>query len=120
MSDQENSSMTIASPQPLDAAKTPILCSNCEAVCCRLTVVLMPEDKVPAWLVTEDDFGPDTMTKAEDGWCVALDRDTMRCSIYDQRPTICAKFAMAGPYCSDERDEYAAKRSKDGIPFTWR
>jgi uncharacterized protein len=108
-------------PTPVELVEAePVLCSNCEAVCCRLTVVLMPEDKVPLWLVAEDDLGPDTMAKAADGWCVALDRDTMRCSIYEQRPQICRKFSMGGPYCRDERDEYAAMRSRElGVPFIW-
>jgi Fe-S-cluster containining protein len=81
-------------------------CDSCEAVCCRLTVLLMPEDAIPAWLTTRDAHGLEQMAKAEDGWCVALDRGSMRCSIYAQRPTICRKFAMGGPYCRDERDAW--------------
>jgi uncharacterized protein len=96
------------------------LCSHCEAVCCRLTVVLMPDDRIPPWLVAEDDNGPDTMARGDDGWCVALDRQTMRCTIYEQRPAICRSFAMGGPYCLDERAEWAASHSNRGIPFVWR
>lgn len=98
----------------------PELCSHCEAVCCRLTVVLMPEDRVPMWYVAEDEFGPDTMAKGDDGWCVALDRDSMRCSIYEQRPQICRKFAMGGSYCRSERSEWVASHGKREIPFVWR
>ena len=80
-----------------------VQCSSCEAVCCRLTVVLMPEDHVPEWLTTRDERGLETMAKGEDGWCAALDRHTQRCTIYDERPAICRKYAMGGPSCRHER-----------------
>jgi uncharacterized protein len=96
------------------------LCSHCEAVCCRLTVVLMPDDRVPRWFVAEDEHGPDTMAKAADGWCVALDRDSMRCTIYERRPQICRSFSMGGAYCRDERSQWAQEHTRDGIPFVWR
>lgn len=110
-----------APPAGIEAepALEPVLCSDCEAVCCRLTVVLMPGDAPPEWLVAHDEFGPDTMAKGEDGWCVALDRDTNRCSIYSQRPQICRKFAMGGPYCRDERDAWTAQEPGAVIPFSW-
>jgi uncharacterized protein len=104
-------------PQP---ALAPVLCSDCDAVCCRLTVVLMPEDRIPAWLVAEDDHGPDTMKKGHDGWCVALDRESRRCTIYADRPQICRKFSMGGEYCRDERDSWIAAHTRPGIPFHWR
>jgi uncharacterized protein len=107
-------------PDPDAAIDRGDLCSHCEAVCCRLTVVLMPDDRVPVWLVREDEHGPDTMARGEDGWCVALDRNTMRCSIYDTRPQLCRNFSMGGPYCVDEREIWAAKHSREGIPFVWR
>ena len=83
-----------------------IHCSSCAAVCCRLTVVLMPDDHVPERLIAYDAHGLRTMAKAEDGWCVALDRDTNRCSIYATRPEICRKYAMGGPSCRDEREKW--------------
>ena len=83
-----------------------VQCSSCEAVCCRLTVVLMPEDRIPGWLTTRDDHGMETMPKGEDGWCVALDRNTHRCTIYAERPSICRKYAMGGPSCRDERKRW--------------
>ncbi len=90
---------------PGDSAAT-ISCDNCDAVCCRLTVVLMPEDRVPNRFVIENDHGTQIMAKGEDGWCQALDLNTMRCTIYDMRPGICRKFAMGGPYCRSERDDW--------------
>jgi len=67
-----------------------IRCSNCDAVCCRLTVVLLPDDKVPAHLTTYNDAG---------------------------RPTICRQFAMGGPYCQEVRADYADHRAR-GIALT--
>lgn len=83
-------------------------CDACEAVCCRLTVVLMPDDHVPAWLVRHDVHGLETLAKSEDGWCAALDPASMRCSIYADRPSICRKYAMGGPSCRYERDKWRA------------
>jgi hypothetical protein len=83
-----------------------ISCDNCDAVCCRLTVILMPEDRVPNRFVVEDERGTRMLAKGEDGWCQALDLNTMRCTIYGQRPVTCRKFAMGGPYCRSERDAW--------------
>ena len=33
----------------------------------------------------------------------------MCCSIYDQRPAICRKFAMGSEYCRDEREIYRTR-----------
>lgn len=94
-------------PDPYAARVDPsVRCGDCEAVCCRLTVVLMPDDRVPAWLVDRDTHGLDTLAKGEDGWCLAVDRNTSRCTIYHQRPTICRKFAMGSPSCRDEREKW--------------
>ena len=100
-----------------DATLPVVHCSNCDAVCCRLTVVLLPGDDIPVHLTTVSDAGLDVMARDEEGWCVALDPATHRCSIYETRPHICRKFAMAGPYCREVRDEYADKRAR-GIPLT--
>lgn len=89
-----------------DDIDTSVSCSACDAVCCRLTVVLMPEDAVPAHLTTQTREGLHVMARGEDGWCIALDPLKMCCSIYDQRPGICRKFAMGSAYCRDERKTY--------------
>ncbi|MFC3551689.1 YkgJ family cysteine cluster protein [Lysobacter cavernae] len=83
-----------------------VSCSRCDAVCCRLTVVVMPEDEVPRHLVERSERGLEVMARGEDGWCVALDHQRMCCSIYEQRPAICRKFAMGSPYCLAEREAY--------------
>jgi Fe-S-cluster containining protein len=83
-----------------------VSCSRCEAVCCRLTVLVMPEDAVPRHLVERDAHGLEVMARGEDGWCVALDPLRMCCSIYDQRPGICRRFEMGGGYCRATRKDY--------------
>lgn len=98
-----------------------VSCSNCDAVCCRLTVVLMPEDIkfVPAHFTAETELGHTVMARSEDGWCVAIDQKHMYCSIYDSRPSACRRFAMGGPYCRAEREDYYERGGKD-IPFVLR
>lgn len=44
-----------------------------------------------------------SMRQLDDGWCAALDRSTMLCSIYEQRPWICREFEMGGYECLTER-----------------
>jgi Fe-S-cluster containining protein len=86
--------------------RSEVSCSRCDAVCCRLTVILMPEDNVPRHLVTRLPNGPEVMARDEEGWCVAVDHSRMCCSIYDQRPGVCRKFAMGSAYCRSERAAY--------------
>ncbi len=82
-------------------------CNRCDALCCRLTVVLFEEDAIPAHLTERNEQGVTVMARDADGWCVALNSARMNCGIYETRPTICRKFAMAGPYCRDVRAEAA-------------
>ena len=98
----------------VDAA--PVHCASCDAVCCRLTVVLMEDDRVAEHLTTTTDAGLHVMARDEEGWCVALDGARMCCSIYDSRPAVCRRFAMAGPYCREVRADYADRRAR-GIPL---
>jgi Fe-S-cluster containining protein len=81
-----------------------ISCSNCQACCCRLEVMLMGEDEhVPAELTARDPWDGWVMLRLADGWCAALDRHTMRCTIYEQRPLICRDYRMGGSDCIAER-----------------
>ncbi|MGQ0802124.1 MAG: YkgJ family cysteine cluster protein [Pseudomarimonas sp.] len=98
-----------------DAEKTD-LCGRCTAVCCRLTVVLTADDRVPARFIAVQTQGPDQLLKLADGWCAALDRSSMRCSIYEQRPQTCRKFAMGGAYCMDERQRWAGRLLLGNLP----
>ncbi|WP_144900234.1 YkgJ family cysteine cluster protein [Luteimonas cucumeris] len=95
---------------------TSVSCSRCDAVCCRLTVVVMPEDNVPEHLVDRTSQGLSVMARGEEGWCVAVDPLHLRCTIYDQRPGICRKFAMGSAYCRDERKKYREENAR-AIPL---
>jgi uncharacterized protein len=92
-----------------------IHCSRCDALCCRLTVVLFEEDAIPARFTERTAQGVAVMARDADGWCVALDGARMNCSIYETRPAICRKFAMAGPYCRDVRT--GAARARTALPI---
>ena len=77
----------------------------------------MPGDDVPERLTTWTDAGLHVMAHDEDGWCVAVDHTRMCCSIYDQRPGICRKFAMGSAYCRAEREAYQHLHDRE-IPIT--
>jgi Fe-S-cluster containining protein len=94
-------SHTIAHTQlPSEAA---VSCSNCAACCCQLEVMLITDTGVPPRYIDTDDWGGEVMLRLDDGWCAALDRDSMRCTIYEVRPLICREFETASPECLDER-----------------
>lgn len=80
-----------------------VTCSTCKANCCRLEVMLITDTGVPEEYIAEDQWGAMSMARLDDGWCAALDRSTMLCSIYDKRPWICREFEMGGYECLDER-----------------
>ncbi len=82
-----------------------IACSNCQACCCRLEVILISETGVPETFVDTNAWGVRVMSRLEDGWCAALDRETFRCTIYDKRPSICRDFQMGSHDCIDQRNE---------------
>jgi len=104
-----------SAPDSSTGAETTASCGACDAVCCRLTVVVMPDDPVPRHLVDRQQ-GLDVMARDEDGWCVAVDRNRMCCSIYELRPAICRKFAMGSPYCLAERETYRHRYDRE-IPL---
>lgn len=93
-----------------------VQCSQCEAVCCRLTVVVEAEDGIDPALTSVTGTGLRVMARAGDGWCVALDRERMQCSIYAARPDACRRFHMAGPYCRAIREDFA-RGGMRGIPL---
>ncbi len=104
--------------QPDDSKIDPdVSCTRCEAVCCRLTVVLADGDQVAAELVVRDANGIEMMARGDDGWCVALDRATRRCSIYETRPATCRRFVMGGGYCRLVRTTFAEARDAGRIPL---
>ncbi|MDA8782142.1 YkgJ family cysteine cluster protein [Porticoccaceae bacterium] len=80
-----------------------ISCSNCKAACCKLEVMLITDTGVPEQHIKTDRWGAETMARLADGWCSALDRSTMMCTIYNNRPWICREFEMGARECQNER-----------------
>ena len=89
-----------------DDGSAVITCERCQACCCQLQVILMPHDAPPPHLVETEEHGLDVMRRLDDGWCVALDRDTLRGTIYELRPQVCRDFATGSRECREERAEW--------------
>jgi len=80
-----------------------VRCEDCTACCCRKEVWLLGDTRVPGHLVVSDAWGGEVLERLDDGWCAALDRQTLRCSIYAYRPQVCRDVAMGGCECLDAR-----------------
>ncbi len=78
-------------------------CANCQACCCRLEVILITDTGVPEHFIDIAEWGGQVMARLDDGWCAALDRETLLCTIYANRPSICREFAMGEDECIAER-----------------
>jgi Fe-S-cluster containining protein len=65
----------------------------------------MGEDDVPEEFTESDRWGGQVMARLADGWCAALDRNTLLCRIYDVRPTVCRDFQVGADECLTERAE---------------
>lgn len=86
------------------AGASPVIsCSSCKACCCRLEVMLMGDDDIPPELTEQDRWDGWVMARLDDGWCAALDRDTMLCTIYERRPMICHDYQVGDSDCIGER-----------------
>ena len=83
--------------------ETEITCANCKASCCRLQVLLVTETGVPHHFIETDEWGGRSMAQLDDGWCAALDRNTLMCTIYDKRPLVCREYEMGAYECIVER-----------------
>ena len=89
--------MALEKPEPK------VSCASCEACCCRLEVMLISDTGVPDQYIEVDKWGGSVMARLNDGWCAALDRNTMTCMIYNKRPWICRELEMGGHECLTER-----------------
>ena len=85
-------------------AEPSISCATCKACCCRLEAILNGDDDVPDELIVFDRWGGQVMARLDDGWCAALDRNTMLCRIYERRPTVCREFQRGASECLTERE----------------
>lgn len=63
----------------------------CRAACCRLPFALTESEVRDGSLQWSIDH-PFVRSAGKDGYCVYLDRDTMKCTIYEQRPAVCRNF----------------------------
>ena len=82
-----------------------VTCANCQACCCRLEVMIITDTGVPEEHIAYDECGGETMKRLDDGWCSAVDRETLMCTIYENRPWICREFEMGSFECIDQRKE---------------
>lgn len=96
--------MTLQAPEAGNGAA--IACDSCRACCCRLEVMLMGEDDVPPELTETDPWGGQVMARLADGWCAALERDTLRCGIYARRPGVCRDYPVGDSECIAERSKF--------------
>jgi len=73
----------------------PIDCENrvplCKAACCRLSVLLSPQDLAEG-IVSWDSRRRYFNSQKPDGYCVHLERPACRCSIYENRPAACRVY----------------------------
>lgn len=83
-----------------------VTCAGCKACCCRLDAMLFDDPAVPENLIEINAQGGMSMAQLADGWCAALDRKTMLCTIYELRPWICREFVMGESECLDARADY--------------
>jgi len=88
-----------------NVAEPEILCSNCQACCCSSEVIIISDTGVPPQHIDVDEYSSESMLRLADGWCSALDRDTLLCSIYENRPWICREFEMGSYDCNVERQQ---------------
>lgn len=82
-----------------------VTCSNCQACCCSLEVMIISDTGVPDRHISVDEHGSESMLRLDDGMCSALDRNTLMCTIYENRPWVCREFEMGSYECINERLE---------------
>ena len=80
-----------------------VSCADCKACCCRLEVMLIGDHDIPQRFTVENSWGGQVMRRLDDGWCAALDRNTLLCTIYAGRPDICRDYPMGGHDCIEEQ-----------------
>lgn len=68
--------------------------------------MIITDTGVPTQHISVDQWGAETLLRLEDGWCSAIDRETFRCTIYEQRPLICRDFVMGSYECLEERNHH--------------
>ena len=85
----------------------PASCDGCGACCMN--------ESAPPYMPNELDVLPPALRseveKAQreppvEKGCIWLDRKTLRCQHYEERPEVCRQFALAGEECLETRQRY--------------
>ncbi|WP_372763500.1 YkgJ family cysteine cluster protein [Pseudoalteromonas sp.] len=95
---------TVIPTTTIETSLEAITCANCQACCCQLEVRIVTDTGVPFQFIDYDKWGSEVMKRGDDGWCQALDRNTLMCTIYENRPLTCREFEMASNECITERE----------------
>lgn len=66
--------------------------ADCRAHCCRLNFALT-KDEVSLGLIRHNPQRPFFIARDEDGYCPHIDRATLRCSQWDNRPLRCRRYS---------------------------
>ncbi len=84
-----------------------INCSTCRALCCKLEVQLVDDsdDQVPIEYTEKVDGMYTAMKQASNGYCIALNPQTMLCTIYERRPFLCREYQAGDFDCMVEREK---------------
>jgi Fe-S-cluster containining protein len=77
--------------------------------------MLMGDDDIPSELTARDQWGGWVMARLDDGWCSALDRKTLLCTIYEHRPLICRDYQMGDFDCIQERFLHTSMRIESHV-----
>lgn len=67
------------------------LMQECKARCCSLAFALTKEE-VQRGIVAYDRKKPFFIARGEDGYCAQIDRKTLRCIVYEDRPLRCRRY----------------------------
>jgi hypothetical protein len=94
--------LRIDDPNADESEYIPVNCEErlhiCKAACCRLGFALSTEE-VEDGAVRWDLGQPYYIRHEADGYCTHIDRETLGCTIYGDRPQVCRKYSCA----KDER-----------------
>ena len=77
--------------------------------------MLLTDTGVPPHLTATDAWGGAVMIRLDDGWCAALDRQTLLCTIYPRRPLVCRELKTGSPECLVERNRVVPSRQDTDI-----
>ncbi|WP_341219372.1 YkgJ family cysteine cluster protein [uncultured Pseudoalteromonas sp.] len=95
---------TVIPSKTISSTPESVTCANCQACCCQLEVRIVTDTGVPFQYIDCDKWGSEVMKRGDDGWCQGLDRNTLMCTIYENRPLTCREFEMASNECITERE----------------